>query len=63
MDEFTNLRHYPSPRTRPGSLNFVIAEKDEYVPRSEFVPDASELWNGAAVNVVPDVGHVLAYVM
>uniref|UniRef100_A0A914HH49 Protein ABHD18 n=1 Tax=Globodera rostochiensis TaxID=31243 RepID=A0A914HH49_GLORO len=62
MEEFTNLGHYPAPPVRDGTLRFVVAEQDEYVPHNEHVLRPEALWQRSAqVHVVPGVGHVWAY--
>uniref|UniRef100_A0A7E4ZU35 Hydrolase n=1 Tax=Panagrellus redivivus TaxID=6233 RepID=A0A7E4ZU35_PANRE len=60
MEEFTNLGQYPTPKAT-SLIKAIIAEEDAYVIRND-VPDLTEVWPGAQVQVIPGEGHVMAYI-
>lgn len=59
MEEFTNLGKYPKP-VDPTLVKSVIAECDGYIVTNG-VPSLQEVWPGAQVEVLKDMGHFTAY--
>uniref|UniRef100_A0A914D714 Uncharacterized protein n=1 Tax=Acrobeloides nanus TaxID=290746 RepID=A0A914D714_9BILA len=61
MEEFTNLKMYPLPKAT-NLVKAVNAETDAYVLR-DGIPDFPDIWPGANVMVIPEYGHVHAYLL
>ena len=62
IDEFSNLKYYPTVAC-PDAAIVVVAKSDLYVTRpedDEMIKDISEIWPGCEVRVV-DGGHISSY--
>ena len=62
IDEFSNLKNYPTVAC-PDAAIVVVAKSDLYVTRPEdddMIHDITEIWPGCEVRVV-DGGHISSY--